>query len=154
MRWLPTSAQKPRLKRIEEGERQPVKQGTYDPGDVVYIASASKEDNWPEYPAMTAGIVVTYYGDELAVQTAWGEVEDLEDSDVQPAIDVDLWVRRATINLRDMLEAKKDDEAAHRWRDAIYIRVLKWTAEGRPQAAVMASQALESETLRFSRWYA
>ena len=47
-----------------------------------------------------------------------------------------------------------DDESAHCEEDKLWLDVLKVIAAGADDAAGLAAEALKSESLIFSRWYA
>jgi hypothetical protein len=49
---------------------------------------------------------------------------------------------------------RNDDETAHASEDAMRDLVLEAIANGAPNAAELASEALRSNTIEFSRWCA
>lgn len=61
-------------------------------------------------------------------------------------------------DVRQRVEAIKavmrDDEAAHSMEDELWRDVLKAIAAGATNAAELAAEALKTQELNFSRWYA
>lgn len=47
-----------------------------------------------------------------------------------------------------------DDEAAHSLEDALYREVLEAIADGHPDSAALAAEALRTKGIEFCRWYA
>lgn len=62
--------------------------------------------------------------------------------------DVDLAVQNL-VGLGD-----EDPEMSHEMQDDLFVRVLKETASGNPQAKEMAQIALKAIDIDFPRWYA
>lgn len=50
--------------------------------------------------------------------------------------------------------AKDDDESAHACEDDLHQDVLQAIADGHPDAAALAAEALKSVQITFYRWYA
>ena len=61
------------------------------------------------------------------------------------------WVRERVAEIRAMAD---DDEVAHSEEDSLRQAVLAAIAEGAPNAAELASEALKTSQIRFARWCA
>lgn len=53
-----------------------------------------------------------------------------------------------------IIEISWDDEAAHSGEDALHRNVLQAIADGHPEPAALAAEALKSVQITFSRWCA
>ena len=66
-------------------------------------------------------------------------------------------VRNSVEEIRDLADVKKDDELAHVQEDILYQDVLKNIASGElslENAILFAQEALKTNKIDFSRWYA
>ncbi|GAA4928990.1 hypothetical protein GCM10023224_05470 [Streptomonospora halophila] len=63
-------------------------------------------------------------------------------------------VRRRVAGVAEHAKRVGDNEAAHCDEDALYIEVLRAVAQGAPNAAELAAEALHARDLDFTRWYA
>lgn len=63
-------------------------------------------------------------------------------------------VRAMVAELDGKYRQERDDEGAHCTEDAIRHDVLAAIAGGAPDAPALAAEALKTDDLEFSRWYA
>jgi hypothetical protein len=56
--------------------------------------------------------------------------------------------------VKAIAEAADDPENAHGREDGLWLTVLEAIAGGAPEAAELASEALKTKKIEFSRWYA
>lgn len=84
------------------------------------------------------------------------DIERYATARVEPQVDGDphLTAEEIARRLAAIHAARDDDEAAHGMADALHRDVLAAIASGVPDAALLASAALRTETLGFARWCA
>jgi hypothetical protein len=58
------------------------------------------------------------------------------------------------LQVQHIQEAKHDDESAHGMEDSLWEDVLKSIAHGAKNARELATEALKTKNIKFSRWYA
>jgi hypothetical protein len=66
----------------------------------------------------------------------------------------DLTVDRVREQVAYIAAIRQDDEVAHSEEDRLYRDVLKHIANGGPDAALLALEALKVEDIEFFRWCA
>lgn len=65
-----------------------------------------------------------------------------------------LTVEDVRAKVREISEARGDDEIAHGLEDELRERVLKAIAGGAPNAAELAAEVLKTSDIEFQRWCA
>lgn len=73
------------------------------------------------------------------------EIQQARDSAQEPQ-ELNVWLRAV-----DIYAARHDDEHAHNLEDALYLDVLRAIADGAPNAAELARDALRTQEINFSR---
>ena len=66
------------------------------------------------------------------------------------------WIKTETVRkeVKKIEKESWDNEAAHADEDELYYRVLKQVAMGNPHSQELAKEALKTQKIDFSRWYA
>lgn len=74
------------------------------------------------------------------------QIQQTQGPTQQPQEELNVWLRAV-----DIYAARDDDEHAHNLEDALYIDVLQAIANGAPNAAELARDALRTQDIDFSR---